>query len=197
MNTQQYKPFKEGDNVLVYGVVESVGIGDVLISLTLANGEKTRVWVSMNHVGAAWALPSDSPSSPAPCASKYDPCRLFREGDIVAPCEHNGRPAWGSTPAFSRVQAIAEKYTVHRDEARGEVIVRDNSGFITFAHSHLKLITPVEETEPYSVETCQYGYTVNKGELILATYNDETHPNAKEAAEAECARLNARKESGK
>lgn len=50
---------------------------------------------------------------------------------------------------------------------------------------------PVEELEPYSVETCQYGYTVNKGELILAIYNDETHPNPKEAAEAECARLNA------
>lgn len=50
---------------------------------------------------------------------------------------------------------------------------------------------PVEEMEPYSVETCQYGYTVNKGEDILATYNDEKHPHAKAAAQAECDRLNA------
>lgn len=70
----------------------------------------------------------------SPAAPKYDPCRKFREGDMV---------------------------------------------------------DVMEEMEPYSIDTCPYGYTVNKGEQMLATYNDETHPHAFRAACAERDRLNA------
>lgn len=119
----------------------------------------------------------------AETAPKYDPCRLFKKGDKVRVVDWNGRT------------------TNHKGEI-GEVTEDELGGRVTFSvGSHtfkrcypicfLELVTPVEEIEPYSVETCQYGYTVNKGELILATYNDETHPHAKEAAEAERDRLNA------
>lgn len=121
---------------------------------------------------------------------KYDPCRKFRKGDIVEPCQVNGR--W-STCLWQDRAGIRYKVTKDEDPLQSHMEVKDPDSpqsFLVHA-AFFKLVTPVEELEPYSVETCQYGYTVNKGELILATYNDETHPHAKEAAEAERDRLNA------
>jgi hypothetical protein len=121
-----------------------------------------------------------------PCP-KHDPCRLLREGDKVQVIARNGR-CWGKTGEYLR----GAYCFVLEDEERNDMVkVRHNSSEYTIDPAYLELVTPAEEMEPYSVETCQYGYTVNKGELILATYNDENHPHAKEAAEAERDRLNA------
>ncbi|MBQ7022992.1 MAG: hypothetical protein IJN29_05385 [Akkermansia sp.] len=122
-------------------------------------------------------------------APKYDPCRKFREGDIVEPCQVKGR--WGGT-YWKDHSGI--RLTVTQDENEEGVMwvkAPDSLSPRVVDAVYFQLVTPVEELEPYSVETCQYGYTVNKGEDILATYNDEKHPHAKAAAEAERDRLNA------
>lgn len=55
--------------------------------------------------------------------------------------------------------------------------------------------TQVEELEPYNVHETEYLFRVMQvvegGEQIVSEYRKSTHPHAKEAAEAECARLNA------
>ena len=58
---------------------------------------------------------------------------------------------------------------------------------------HLVLVTPVEELGPYFVAYDDKFYHVHKkGEdAALAVYYEAKHPHAKEAAEAECDRLNA------
>ena len=58
-----------------------------------------------------------------------------------------------------------------------------------------ELVTPVEEIKPYSVHETDYLYrvmqSVDGGEQVVCEYRKNTHPPAKERAEAECKRLNA------
>jgi hypothetical protein len=57
--------------------------------------------------------------------------------------------------------------------------------------AYLELVTPVEELEPYSIGESTDYFSVEKDDEELSLYWKDKHPNAKEAAEAECARLNA------
>lgn len=132
-------------------------------------------------------IPSDPPTLVG-TTPKHNPCRRFRKGDKVEYHPKDGREL------FEAKRLLAQTLTVVENEHKeyNRVAVKAQNGYVlSVPFYYLELVTPIEELEPYSVETCQYGYTVNKGELILATYNDETHPHAKEAAEAERARLNA------
>ena len=76
------------------------------------------------------------------------------------------------------------------DEFNHTVDIVGDEGLGRYSFVHLELVTPVEELEPYTVVE-SYGRTdVMKGDYIIATYTD-SHPHAKEAAEAERDRLNA------
>ena len=128
---------------------------------------------------------------------KYDPCRKFRKGDIVRLREYNGRKPYD----YWHKQVIknfgAKLDTVLEDEKDSgnvdifqdapidELTVRVNS-------CHLELVTPVEELEPYEVTESSDYYGVDKDDLEVeaAIFWKKSHPNAKAAAEAECARLN-------
>lgn len=88
-------------------------------------------------------------TEPAP---KYDPCRKFRKGDIVAPCSVNGR--WCS-------HVWEDKSSIHYEVAKDEdpitahMEVKDTDSphpFLVHA-AFFKLVTPVEEIEPYRVGT--------------------------------------------
>lgn len=124
-------------------------------------------------------------------APKYDPCRKFREGDIVEPCQVKGR--WFGT-AWKDRRGI--RFTVTKDEdEEGVMWVQDPDSL----HSKdveavfFQLVVPVEELEPYFVAYDDKFYHVHKkGEAAaLAVYYEAKHPHAKEAAEAERDRLNA------
>ena len=124
---------------------------------------------------------------------KYDPCRKFRKGDIVRPCGCNGRAPWGSTASSVRTLITSWTLNVREDEARGLVRCKNDGGIIfDISPFFLELVTPVEELEPYFVEHREHSnnYKIRKGGQEFVIFWD-THPNAKEAAEAECARLNA------
>lgn len=184
MTKEQEKMFvQQGDVVLVQGVVDKAyKSGDLLVRFKTESGVNSHAWIGKEYVGHTWAVAPEKP--------KYDPCRRFKKGDNVEYSPRNGRDLLEAPWIYDAAVVIED------EDRNGTVVVR-----FTFNYGepsvhkvpwyYLQLVTPVEEMEPYSVETFQYGYTVNKGELILATYNDETHPHAKEAAEAECARLNA------
>jgi hypothetical protein len=62
--------------------------------------------------------------------------------------------------------------------------------------AYLELVTPVEALDPYYVEDVGNAWAVRKPEdcgmySTQAWFSKERHPHAKEAAEAECDRLNA------
>ena len=128
---------------------------------------------------------------------KYDPCRPFKAGDIVTPKERNGRVPW----------AKDTKLTVISDERDSGVTVRcdDTGEERLMCVLFLELVTPVEELEPYRVETGGYNrFRIKKGNLEYSYFPFGEHcvlsmDEAKAAAEAERDRLNAeyRKELGK
>lgn len=175
--------FKVGDVVLVRGRVvekdaQSVGFetidqhGDVLMEYSF------RLWE--NELDAVVKV--DKP--------KYDTCRLFRKGDKARVVERFGRR--------DATLALGELVTVTENECGVTFIrVKDENGCDSLiAWNFLELVTPVEETLPYSVEEGNMVWSVsfNKhkaGEVYVSRYFTATHPNAKAAAEAECDRLNA------
>lgn len=92
-------------------------------------------------------------AAPSP---KYDPCRLFRDGDKVTPRLVNGRD----------FNSIAEDYrgkilTVTRDEEKYDnVYVEYGGDEFTIDPAYLELVTPVEELEPYSIDECGFANVV-------------------------------------
>lgn len=83
--------------------------------------------------------------SPIPAKPKYDPCRKFKKGDVVRIVDWNGR-----APIFLK-KHIGTIQIVDCDEDSNGVagIVGD----IEAAYAaNLKLVTPVEELEPYSID---------------------------------------------
>lgn len=119
---------------------------------------------------------------------KYDPSRPLKKGDRVQVKRRNGR-CNGQNGEYLR-EAFC---TVAEDETINELVrVLHNSTEYRLDPAYLELVTPAEEREPYGVEKYMHGWTVCKnipGDIVAHFIN--THPHAKEAAEAECARLNA------
>lgn len=121
---------------------------------------------------------------------KHDPCRPFREGDVVEPKQVKGR-------VYSKdsKHLIGKKCIVFRDEEEpGYVVISYAGKNYSINAAYLGLITPVEELEPYHIlHNMTNGYVIYKDEPktdnIVVIFNN-THPHAKAAAEAECGRLN-------
>ena len=124
---------------------------------------------------------------------KYDPCRKFRKGDKVRVVkEINGR----IPPLCGDIEA-GNVYTVSDNEDGGDVMLEVNGKYDCIDWYYLELVTPVEERVSFRVgdfpvdgEWSVWKDSLGKTEII-SSYKIATHPNAKEAAEAECARLNA------
>lgn len=130
-------------------------------------------------------LPSEHGTSvPTP---KHAPTRLFKKGDKVRIVKYNGRKFNAAPPTFQ----LGKVYSVDEDENTEHCYVMLQSCDLYYAHpvAFLELVTPVEE--PYSVVNAHTHWDVaDKDMKTVATYSKGNHPNAKAAAEAECARLN-------
>lgn len=172
--------------------IEDVKIGEtyyVPFTVRAISGK----YVTATTGGTLGALLLAKTLHPIPSAPKYDPCRPFREGDEVRYVPCNGRDC----PAMPCDEYYREKtLTVVKDEdSNHQVLVRTQDGrekYIRFCY--LQLITPVEELEPYSVEEDKWYWHVleerNGGKMTVCKFLKDFHPHAKEAAEAECKRLN-------
>lgn len=123
-----------------------------------------------------------------PTTPKYDPCRLFRKGDIVEPCQVKGR--WFGT-AWKNRSGI--RFTVTKDEDEEGVMWVDDPDSL---HSKdveavfFQLVTPVEELEPWTLDEADpifWGIARAGGNPVMLPRDYFT----KKAAEAECNRLNA------
>lgn len=121
---------------------------------------------------------------------KYDPCRRLKCGDIVELVEWNGR---FPIPKSYFKDIDIKTFRVVAEECRGIVTIDLCGEAHHLPICFLKLITPVEELEPYCVRKYSSFYAVEKRNNHKdrpATYDVDNHPHAKEAAEAERDRLN-------
>lgn len=125
--------------------------------------------------------------SPLPATPQHDPCRLFKKGDKVQVISLNGR-CCGKYGEYLR----GAYCIVLEDEEGGlGVKMRHNADDYILDPAYLKLVTPVEEQEPYTLIDSPKTYNIVREKSMVMTIHKKSHPNAKAAADAECARLNA------
>ena len=151
----------------------------------IAESTERRLFLPFVGVQNCVFLPSEPPTLVG-STPKYDPCREFRKGDKVTPEPINKR--------YSGYEG--RTFIVCQDEAEtgNEIKLKEDGyiGHISINAAYLKLITPVEELEPYSLENDDLGWNVlDKEGGLVARFCNDGHPHAKEAAEAERDRLNA------
>ena len=117
---------------------------------------------------------------------KYAPCRLFKKGDIVRVVKCKGRPF----SKFWEPYIGSEMQVVDNETDCENPSIKTPKGWQPIDAAYLEIVTPVEELEPYSVGESTDYFSVDKDDEELSLYWKDKHPNAKAAAEAECARLN-------
>lgn len=191
MNFEESTQLKEGQTV--YIVVKYLG--------TTTDGQSAHVkipttdWMDMGHHSVVSISPNVSfehiviPSPVKENKPKYDPCRPFKKGDIVEPVACNGR-----APLYLR-KYIGTKQVVECDEdINGIVGIVGDVEAVSAAF--LKLVTPVEELEPYCVKETTSVYEVfnrneNNSSVAIFFKSQYSIGKAKERAEAERDRRNA------
>lgn len=183
---ENFKDIKIGGIYDLRIVVESKR-DNALLVCTLSDSEMQDKPRYVLHRRDACDLRQVSPENgikntePAP---KYDPCRKFKKGDKVRVFAYKGR-----TPK----NHPTDEGCVLKDENDYNTVIVNfgENGRWQINVAYLELVTPVDELEPYSV-TCDDGghYVCDKEGMVISLYYNNIHPNAKAAAEAECARLN-------
>lgn len=189
---EQIKNLKPGDPLIIRGTyVRKSDDGDIIVCVKMADNTRNKIIDSNKYINRSCIfLPPE-----------YDYYRLFKRGDIVRYVERGGRSYVDAPPVGTTCRVIVG------EDGEGMVIVEfkfsenEEPAVHNVPFYHLVLITPVEEFNPYSVlETDTInGFDIMRDGLCVMTfpygskeagyYRNEL--TAKEAAEYECARLNA------
>lgn len=201
-NTEnRLKNLKKGDPVYLSSYYDGYELaGNIQTShCFVVKGEKRQVYTCSSPESILLPTELQQPAE----KPKYDPCRPFKRGDKVRVVERHGRKFWNAAPE-TIYTVVADEYlhdapnVLHRgcvglNDGRPETLSAWNVPFF-----HVELITPVEELEPYFTKEDRTGllWEVWKRDeeneaVLVASFWVSGHPNPKEAAEAECARLNA------
>lgn len=139
--------------------------------------------------------------TPVPAAPKYDPCRKLKVGDVVRVLKINGnlpKCKWAGNIPKEGITGIVREL---RKEDHFVWIDYKEMLCYCIDPAYLELVTPVEELEPYSVHESEViqGFDIVRDKLCVVTFPFGAKESgwyynrlaAKEAAEAECDRLNA------
>lgn len=189
LTEEQIKNLKKGDKLIAEVQFHSlVPYGDLMCLAPLTDSKGEAVKTPRFYNPSCLSLPLAKP--------KYDPNRKFRKGDIVEPCK--GREVYACEWEDCVFHKMDGKYEVQGDEKEGHVSVIDKeTGIECYVSAFaIELVTPVEEREPYRVETGGYNrFRIKKGNLEYAYFPFGEHcvlsmDEAKAAAEAERDRLN-------
>lgn len=195
LTPEQIKNLKVGDPLLIHGTfVKTHADGDIQYESPYTGPDDKISNTYRSTIPSCVSLPEsrtvEITLTPTP---KYDPCRIFQRGDKVrVKREVNGRPVYIGEDAWEPLDP-EEIWTVVEEKETGWVELKYCCVSADVWHGMLELVTPVEEMEPYEVTESSDYYGVGKDDLEeeAAIFWKKSHPNAKAAAEAECARLNA------
>lgn len=202
-----FEDIKVGESYNVYGCIGYKNEDEISITFECKPGVYCSIPFAKSHASMYF--------SPAPAPPQHDPTRPFKEGDIVKTVERWGRKVPDAVDIYGyEVPGGPEnkEWVVQEAETSGMVEVLCKIGGEFYRHKlpffHLELITPVEELEPYYIVENDIEFQVrmryeDKDCLISVfrfknivegykQYYDmlPTMKQAREAAEAECKRLN-------
>ena len=186
----EYKDIKVGETYNVR--VKVIGIAKNGVDAIYVDDEGIAgLHIGKRRVGILSPISPENGIKNTESAPKYNPCRMFKKGDRVEVVKYKGRIASMETPIATLAMVIEDE-----DEAGWIYIQAEGSNKIdSIDPAYLELVTPVEEQEPYYIEEelgtiailskkdpifhkCWHYAGVNSGVI------------AKEAAQAECDRLN-------
>jgi hypothetical protein len=190
---ENFEDIKEGGIYDVRIVVEQKR-DHALLACALSDAEETNkprfVFYERTVSDFRQVTPENGIKNTEP-APKYDPCRKFRKGDKVRVVEYKGR---NYTNVDTGKEGVVSRNETGADPAIE--VVFDDDDLWDVDPAYLELVTPAEEHELYYVEDVGNAWAVRKSEdcgmySTQAWFSKKRHPRAKEAAEAECDRLNA------
>lgn len=188
---------KIGDTFNVRVKVIDKETANIVVNYVDEEDQESSLWIPLQKLAIL------HPIAPTP---KYDPCRLFKKGDKVRYCAPDGRIYADRGSLRKHIRNRDFTHVIRDELGNGRVGVYDpfDAENLYYVPAHaLELVTPVEELEPYHLNEVYdiddgnlIGYEVAQGDARDAIfYGGENHSRttkqAKEAAEAECARLNA------
>ena len=197
MNEKQAKQLKNGDKILIEVTFDQIDDdGDVVFEYANSVSDYERGFISPKNIVVG--VSETQPNKP-----KYDPCRLFKKGDKVRIVTCNGRPPYD---LLNEDEYVPDEtiFSVMSDECIcGYVDLYEKApedGF-QIHHSNIELVAPVDELSPYSVHESEVlqGFDIVRDKLCVMAFPFGAKEcgwyynrlEAKEAAEAECSRLNA------
>lgn len=203
---EQIKNLKPGDPLIIHGKFEFMyDDGDMAIEVATTGGygeddvAKATQYVHPSCV----SLPSVNPIETCYTTKiseqpKHNPCRLFKEGDIV----DYRRALYGRDyetipdPGDYKLARVISSENAFTGMVGVEFIAADGGedAFFPVPWFHLALVTPVEELEPYSVQESDAFDIVRDGKIVMTipfTVDDYyDYEQAKAAAEDWCKHLN-------
>lgn len=183
MTEEQINSLKEGDKFAVEYTVSKHENGKVCIKL--ANGDVFGVWLHSDNILTQGTLVTPSPT--------------FEVGDTVKivpdPLTHTIYNKENEFDLCIHGKTVKIAKTV---DGKGDVVVDTGAGTDSLSIHCLKLVKKAVK-DKYIVEEDDLAWCVTDKNWSVCSFNKSNHPDAKAAAEAECARLNAewrKKEKG-
>jgi hypothetical protein len=193
LTQEQIQNLKPGDKLLVEAYFLQEGCSYIKCALNPPYSFDTKTFSIHPY---ALSLPSEHGTSLSRRSSvgaetevpttKHAPTRLFKKGDKVRIVDWQGKK-----PGFLNDDGTREAVVSDPEDTSGTVELKYCGRYPTVAICFLELVTPVEELEPYKLIDSPNTYNIVRDSAMVMTIHKKSHPNAKAAAEAECARLNA------
>lgn len=168
---EQIKNLKPGDPLIIQGTFETIyDDGDICVRVNETDTFSDDVITNTKYIHpSSISLPSESTikmfhSTVIPeVYTKYDPCRKFRKGDIVEPTEINGRLPQELRGCYRYEVIVGEGEMTNPLYVALKPLLAANYKHLSEIGvnvAFLKLVTPVEELEPYYIEESTDGSTI-------------------------------------
>lgn len=200
LTPEQIKNLKPGDPLVVQGIFSEV-YADRDIVMQIVQKYKDKIEHDFRFFDPySVSLPSEIVNSQSSIVNKYDPTRLFKEGDRVRVVEKDGRIPTCFPVGKIKVGDILTVMENEEGNAFIEVKTADGSKMMA-PWFHLELITPVEESSPYiflvNIAAKSMEVKDSRTQKVEAAYyygdgHAYTFETAAQCAEAERDRLNAK-----
>lgn len=138
---------KVGERYNVCGCIGYKNEDEISITFECKPGVYCSIPFAKSHASMYFSLPPTPP--------KYDPCRPFKVGDEVRYCAPDGRIYADRGSLIEHIKNRDFTRVIRDELPNGKVGVFDpfdeENPYYVPAHA-LKLVTPVEELEPYSID---------------------------------------------
>lgn len=195
LTEEQIKNLKPGDPIVIHTTFDHVDSdGDVRFFAPYSHDAANSYdYIKLEYV----SLPPSEHGTSVP-TPKYDPCRPFKNGDIVRYVERDGRSYVDAPPVGATCCVCVGEDSVGMVSVEFEFSENEEPAVHDVPFYHLELVTPVEELESFGVryskdKNCVEVYHRRHKHTVAAFYciGGITREQAEEHAEAERDRLNA------